>query len=333
MLAVAAAVAFIASLALTPSAGWLGRRLGLLDLPDGVRKLHSSPVPKTGGLAVLTAWCIVALGAGVDGVVIAVCSSMAALGLLDDAWDLRPLTKLTAQLAVGTALATTPLVLDVLVVPGLGVFPLGVLAIPVTAVWFAGVVNALNLVDGLDGLTGGLGLVAGGTLAALLAGASPALALAAAALAGALAGFLPTNAHTARIFLGDGGALFVGAVLACISLEAATTLSMPAGVLPLAVPLVDTTLTLLRRAVARQPLLRGDRGHIHHRLLELGLSHGGAVLLLWGVGMLAAAGALAAAVAPVLGTVILGLVGVSAVFTAWRFGYLGESPGRVDLRA
>ena len=324
--------ALILALVATPAARALGWRLGWLDHPDGGRKRHPSPIPRTGGLAVVAAWGLVAAGAGVPWAILLPTLAMAALGLADDAWDLRPRTKLAVQLLVGALVGATPLALDTVLLPGVGALALGPLAVPATALWFAGVVNAQNLIDGLDGLSGGVGLVAASAFAGLLLAGAPGAALAAAALAGALGGFLPWNVHRARVFLGDCGALAVGAVLATTSLATAAALPITVPLLVLLVPVGDMVLTLLRRAVAGAPLLRGDRGHVHHRLLDLGLPHTGAVAALWSVGTVGACAAVASTTDPrvAIGAALGG--GVLVVLTALALGYLRPAH-RVGQRA
>jgi UDP-GlcNAc:undecaprenyl-phosphate GlcNAc-1-phosphate transferase len=187
----------------------------------------------------------------------------------------------------------------------------------VTVVWLMGCTNAVNLIDGLDGLAGGITLV--GT-ASILVGAmisgNAELMVAAAPLAGALIGFLVFNFNPASIFLGDCGSLVLGFLLGCYSLlwmETSTTLiAVAAPLMTLSIPLLDTTLAMARRYLSGRPLFRPDRSHIHHRLLLRGLSHRNAVLCLYGAG----------AVAGLLGLSLLGAHGHwrTLVFAAFVLG-------------
>jgi UDP-GlcNAc:undecaprenyl-phosphate GlcNAc-1-phosphate transferase len=164
---------------------------------------------------------------------------------------------------------------------------------PITLVWLIGCANAFNLIDGVDGLASGVGLFA--TVTTLVAGLMQPnipLVLATAPLAGALLGFLRYNFSPASIFLGDCGSLFIGFILGCYAViwsqQSATLLGMTAPLMALAIPLLDTGLAIVRRFLRRQPILAGDRGHIHHRLLDRGFSPRTVALLLYGVCSIAA---------------------------------------------
>ena len=176
---------------------------------------------------------------------------------------------------------------------------IGIFAAPLSVLWIVGVTNAFNLVDGLDGLSAGLALISSVSLAAVFLIAGQRITAGCVlVLAGALLGFLPYNAYPAKIFLGDTGAASIGFVLACFALKGGSTLSAGfATVLPILVlglPVAETLISMARRLVRRAEkrgsgVFEADRGHIHHRLLELGMDHRRVVLLLYGVGLLCAA--------------------------------------------
>jgi UDP-GlcNAc:undecaprenyl-phosphate GlcNAc-1-phosphate transferase len=312
-----ASVSFVIALLSTPLVARLAVRWGWLDRPDGRRKLHHHPVPTVGGVAVVIAFAIaaahlqiVARKPGGPADLIAIWRPLVAsaivlmlLGLVDDARGVRPLTKLLVQTVVGAYLFACGFRIESVSNPFGGPIELGAFALPVTLLWLVGMSNALNLIDGLDGLAAGLSLVStvGLLFAALFTGRLE-VALVAAALAGALVGFLPYNFNPARIFLGDCGSLPVGLVLAAIavrgSMKASAALVVSLPLLALALPILDVALAIVRRFVRRKPVFVGDHDHIHHRLVELGLTPRRAVITLYAVGMLFTVLALAIAIGP-----------------------------------
>ena len=295
---------------LTPLAIALARRWGLVDLPNA-RKVHAAPTPRVGGaaialatvggagLALAVAWAYgAAVGQGRELIALLTASAVVfGVGLADDLLDVPSKFKLLALLAASAALCGGGVVIDALIYnSGATVWPLGYAAWPVTMLWVVGVTVSLNFMDGLDGLAGGIGAIASAVLAAALVAAGQAdLAACALALCGALLGFLWFNAHPARVFMGDGGSMFVGFALAglCVAASgrpgvgATTGLVLPA--LALGVPISDTALTLVRRSVLqRRSMFSAEDGHLHHRLLNIGLGQKHAVWLIWGVTLAAA---------------------------------------------
>jgi UDP-GlcNAc:undecaprenyl-phosphate GlcNAc-1-phosphate transferase len=284
-------VALIASLVLTP---WL-RRLALavrvLDRPNH-RKVHRAPIPKLGGVAVFLAW-LVAVGFGGTLAVIremgflvkaapvvmaATCG--VALGLWDDVRDLPGRWKLFGQLLIGLLLVLGGVQIDRISNPFGGeiVFPEW-LSISVTLLWVAGMMNAVNLIDGLDGLAAGVVAIASvGLVVAGFQAQNFFSIVVFAALAGACGGFLAYNFFPAKIFLGDAGSQFLGVILAAAPLmdfpyKSATAVALLIPLTSLALPISDTWLALLRRFRGRRSVFRADKYHLHHRLLNMGLSH------------------------------------------------------------
>ncbi|MDX2167196.1 MAG: MraY family glycosyltransferase [Deltaproteobacteria bacterium] len=331
-----AAAAVIAA-AVTPLVRRLALAIGAVDEPGG-RHLHEGRIPRLGGLAVLTgvggalaltAWSGVDLGALLaaygwhSGWLLAGALIVAAAGAVDDIVGLGPLAKLGWQLLAGVmALAggygfsavTNPL--------GGGVIDFGWLGPLVTLLWVVGVTNAFNLIDGLDGLAAGVGLIAALTLVAVSAiEQRPDAALLGCALGGALAGFLFFNFNPATIFLGDSGSLLLGYALAVLSIQSlqkgTTTVLITVPLLALGLPLMDVALALLRRSLAAGAgaIFRADAAHIHHRLLGRGLSHRRAVLVLYAVCVAFSGLAFLAVVARgKVDTLIVGLVVVATFF-------------------
>jgi UDP-GlcNAc:undecaprenyl-phosphate GlcNAc-1-phosphate transferase len=213
---------------------------------------------------------------------------------------LRAIYKLTAQIVVASAAFACGFRIGAVQLPLLGALSMGVFALPITVLWIVGVTNAVNLIDGLDGLAAGVSFFAAFTsfVIASISG-SWGTALMMAALMGALVGFLFFNFNPARIFMGDSGSYFLGFVLATTALggslqqKASTAVSLLVPVLALGVPIFDTLFSMMRRILERRPLFSADRGHVHHRLLDLGLTHRRAVVLLYGVSLALAGGAIA----------------------------------------
>jgi UDP-GlcNAc:undecaprenyl-phosphate GlcNAc-1-phosphate transferase len=237
-------------------------------------------------------------------------------GLIDDFFNLRPAYKLMGQIAAGVAVFWNGLRIEA--VAGLSV-PLW-LSLLLTVLWLLLCSNAFNLIDGLDGLCAGMGFVATVALfAAALIQGNVALAHATFPLAGALLGFLFYNFNPATVFLGDSGALLIGFLLGCYGIiwteKTATLLSVAVPLLALSMPLLDVSVSIVRRLLRRQPIFSADRGHIHHRLLDLGLSPRSAVLLLYLFGMVVASLALLLSHPPWIG--FQGILIVAFCLIAW----------------
>ncbi len=210
------------------------------------------------------------------------------VGAIDDMRSLGPWPKLAAQTLAACVAYAFDYRIESVDLPGIGVISLGGFALPITVMWFLGIINALNLIDGLDGLAAGIAFFAA-TANGIIAYYNDAhvVALLSAALAGSLLGFLRHNFSPASIFMGDSGSMFLGFVLAATSLAGATIKSSTAVAIlapfvALGVPIFDTMLAMVRRTLRRQSVFAADRGHIHHALLDLGLTHRRTVLLLYG---------------------------------------------------
>ena len=306
--------ALVSSLAITPLVARTCVRVGLLDRP-GARKVHATPVPRLGGVAIalslaLTLGIAVVLDAHPAGrpipdprsllPIISGASLIFAIGLWDDVDAVGPWTKLLAQsVAVAVVIGGAPRIEQVTIFGT--THALGWLAVPATAVWVLVITNAFNLMDGLDGLAGGLIAIAAITCAAvLMTRGELASAMLLVALVGAVLGFLTYNFHPAKIFMGDSGSLLSGFLLAVTAIsghqKGATTLAVGVPLLIFALPLADTLVAIARRllgfgaapaaggaTVGRilARLVTGDRAHIHHRLLQSGLSQRTAVLILY----------------------------------------------------
>lgn len=337
------ALAGAAAFALTPLVIAEARRAGALDYP-GAQKVHAEPVPTLGGLGLVAAvlgtlWVLRATGSGIalrETVAFTLAAApVVAVGVWDDVRSCSIPMKLGAHFLAGAILYASGLRVVELTNPLGPTLELGHLGFVVTLVWVATVINALNLVDGLDGLAAGVGGIAALSLGVvgILQGERE-VALASFVLAGAVAGFYPYNFPRARVFLGDVGSTFIGLVLASVALlenrktTAAMTLLLP--LVALGLPVVDTVFAVVRRAARGRNPLRRDMGHLHHRLLRLGLSPQRAVG--WMLGVSAGFGAVAVLLtrlpkqAALSVTVLLGLTVLGAVV---RLAYL-ERRGRPD---
>ena len=339
-----ALTAAVAALVFTPLVRVLAARVGALDVPDG-RRVHDVAVPRLGGVAVLLA-CVVtlalapALGSDVRGLLVARGWDVGALlvgvliviatGVVDDTRGLRPLPKLGFQIVAaavavgggyGFAGMRNPLTGDFVA--------FGVLAPVLTVGWIVAITNAFNLIDGLDGLATGVGLIASAALLAIsLSEGRADAACVWATLGGALAGFLRYNFNPASIFLGDSGSLLLGYLFAVLSAQSlqkgAATVVVVAPLLALGFPIMEVVLTFLRRTLVSglASVIRADREHIHDRLVARGMTHRGAVLTLYAV--CAAFGGLAFLAVLASGpgnTIVVGLAAAATIAGVRALGY------------
>lgn len=342
-------VAAVVVAALTPLVARVARRLGAVSGPGG-RHIHEMATPRLGGVAIAIACCVPLVGAfvvdsGVSRIVerswqqpVAILLGglvLCAVGALDDVRGVRAGTKLTFQILAASVAFALGLRIEAIDLPYLGVQQMGVFALPVTLLWIVGVTNAVNLIDGLDGLAAGIVFFASLTnfVVALVAG-SVLVALVMACVMGAMIGFLLYNFNPAKIFMGDSGSYFLGYVLATASLagnlaKASTTVSLLVPLIALGVPVFDTLFSILRRFAQRRSIFSADREHIHHRLIDLGLTHKRAVLTLYAASIVFMVAAIVLALgrdwsvglAILAATVVmLGLVRFGKYFDAIRLG-------------
>ena len=298
-----AAKAFLIALVLTPIIRDIFRAYNVVDRP-GRRKVHAFPIPRVGGIAIAVAYAAAFVSFSDFSNSLPTHDSPAwkllpgaavvfFTGLIDDFFNLRPIYKVIGQTLGGALVFYNGLRIDAVTGWSLP----GWLSLLLTLSWLLLCSNAFNLIDGLDGLCAGMGFVATLALfAAALIQNNTSLAHATFPLAGALLGFLCYNFNPATVFLGDSGALLIGFLLGCYGMiwteKTATLLSVTVPFLALSIPLLEVSLSIVRRFLRHQPIFSADRGHIHHRLLDLGLSPRSAVLSLYLFAMLAAAFAL-----------------------------------------
>jgi UDP-GlcNAc:undecaprenyl-phosphate GlcNAc-1-phosphate transferase len=282
-------LAFTVTLVLTPAARNLAWKFNAVSRPDGNRRQHARPTAVWGGVAVfaglalgIAASCLFLIGIvdtlSLVSLMSALCISsgmLCLLGCYDDAFDMRAGSKLFGQIV-----SILPIIAAGCSASHLCFFgwemDLGWFGIPCTIIWLILGINALNLIDGIDGLASLLGLAIAGALAAIAFGLGlPDVMMVALTLCGALAGFLVHNRPPAKIYLGDCGSMVIGLVLATLALRVGPmpgTASLTVLGALLFVPLLDTTLAVIRRILSGRGLMAADRGHVHHRLLDRGLS-------------------------------------------------------------
>jgi UDP-GlcNAc:undecaprenyl-phosphate/decaprenyl-phosphate GlcNAc-1-phosphate transferase len=295
------AVALVVGLAATPVVRLMAIDRGFLDHPDP-RKVHTSPIPRVGGVAMILAFGL-AIGAAAFvapdfrsagelepnrvPAILAGVALLAVVGIIDDLNGMRARVKLVAQMGAATLAWLLGLRIELLQFPW-GTIDVGVLSLPLTVVWIVAVINAVNLIDGLDGLASGVALTVLGAFVVVAAGDGVDSALiVSAACAGAAVGFLAYNLHPAEIIMGDTGSMFLGFVVAAVAISITQDGLNPASpwvpIVALAVPIADTLFAIVRRKARGGSVFEADMGHIHHQLLNLGMGQRDAMLLLTAV--------------------------------------------------
>jgi len=297
----------IASLALaimlTPLVKKFAFRVGAVDVPNA-RKVHSRIMPRLGGLAIYTSFTLTVLllmyfipdnlmmasNRNLIGALLTGGTVIVLLGALDDRFDLNAKLKLLVQIGAACIVVFGfDIKMNIVNIPfGTAMQPLGEwIGIPLTIFWIVGVTNAINLIDGLDGLAAGVSAIAIASIMGMgVIMGNGTVVLLAIVLLGSILGFLVFNFHPAKIFMGDSGALFLGFSLAMLSMlgfKQITVLSFVTPLLIIGVPLSDTFFAIVRRWVHKKPLMKADKGHLHHCLQQLGFSHRKTVLIIYGI--------------------------------------------------
>ena len=286
----AAVVAFIT----TPVVRSLAFKVGAVDVPRDNRRMHKHPIPRMGGLAIFFGFILSALifiplttplrGMLLGAVVIVI------LGIFDDIYALPAMPKFLIQILAALIAVLMGNRIDILSNPNIfssdPYWVLGWLSIPISVIWIVGITNAVNLIDGLDGLACGVSTISSMTLLVIaLTVSEPDVAVLTAALAGACIGFLPYNLNPAKIFMGDTGSTFLGFILAVVSIQGLfksyAIISFAVPFLMLGLPIFDTCFAIFRRVSHGQSPMAPDRGHIHHRLIDMGFSQKQAVAVLY----------------------------------------------------
>ncbi|MBT9670982.1 undecaprenyl/decaprenyl-phosphate alpha-N-acetylglucosaminyl 1-phosphate transferase [Secundilactobacillus kimchicus] len=309
----------ILSAVLTPFVRKLAFRVGAIDNPNA-RRVNKVPMPTMGGLAIFLAYTFatvfllreqiptVQLWGVFGGEVIIIVT-----GIIDDIFVLKPRQKvLGISLAALEVYFVAGLKMAHLTLPFVGMVDLGWLSLPVTWLWILAITNAVNLIDGLDGLATGVGIISLSTMGVtglfFLNVANTFVGVAIFALVAAMIGFLPYNFFPARIYLGDTGALFIGFMISVFSLyglKNVTIISVIIPVIILGVPITDTVYAILRRILNKQPISHADKHHLHHRLMQMGLTHRQTVLVIYGIALIFAFISLLYPISPMWGAALL----------------------------
>ncbi len=326
-------LAFVLSLGLTPLVRLLAKRTGAMCYPNS-RSVHRVPVPYLGGVAIYLASVIAMLVANtgektalpavaVGGFVILV------VGLIDDLRPMKPWQKLIGQFVSAGVVVKLGVSISFLKNPFSGEIVLvGAIALPLTLLWIVSFENLINWSDGLDGLAAGIvGITGTAMIFAISEAGAIAVAPEAAALAGAVFGFLPFNFHPASIFMGDAGAMYLGLALSVLSVQglvkSAVAMSILAPILTLMVPISDMAFSILRRKLSGRAASEADRDHLHHRLLELGMSQRQAVLSIYAVSLCFGILGLVSGFVPLsTGGPLAGLAVLGMFVVAYRAGLL-----------
>ncbi|MCD7776849.1 MAG: undecaprenyl/decaprenyl-phosphate alpha-N-acetylglucosaminyl 1-phosphate transferase [Firmicutes bacterium] len=290
-IAAATLAAALISLIATPPVRRLAIKIGAMDIPKDNRRMHKTPMPLIGGLAIFISFAVSSLVfMGLDEMKLSIYIGaviIILLGVFDDIYDIKAIIKFIVQIIVAVILISDGILID-----GFSVFGtyvnLGWMAYPITTLWIVALVNAFNLIDGLDGLSCGMSAICCISLfvVAMLMGNTHS-AMLAAVLFGACVGFLPYNFYPAKIFMGDTGAYFLGYMMAVISIEGvfkvSAVISFLLPIIIFALPLFDTIFAFTRRILKGEGPFTPDKKHLHHRLIEAGLSQRQAVGVLYSI--------------------------------------------------
>ncbi|MEA3376935.1 MAG: MraY family glycosyltransferase [Chloroflexota bacterium] len=325
--------ALVLAIGATPIARFLAPRVGIIDQPEA-RKIHQDPIPRLGGAAILVAVILVAFVLGERfnfdqfGIILVGATGVSFMGLVDDRWGLRPMIKLVGQVAAALLLYGSGI--------HIGMFHYPALNLMATVLWVVCITNAINLLDNMDGLAGGVAAIAAAHFALMCSFSGQYLVGALSiALLGACLGFLFYNLNPASIFMGDSGSLFLGFVLAATGIklrfpENVTFVTWMVPVLVLGVPVFDTGLVILSRLRrGLNPLTSPGRDHVSHRLVAAGMSRQEAVLALYVVsfatGLVAIFVTQASVLEGYIGGGIAALVGLFGLWAMERPPFVGAS--------
>lgn len=326
-------ISLVVALLVTPIVKKIAIHWGVVDEPNH-RKVHSKLMPRLGGLAIyiafFTSFLWIAPKSNLTWGILIGGTIIVLTGVIDDKYQISPKFKLLGQLVAAIVVVLSGLKVEFINLPFDGIQTFGVLSIPITIFWIVGVSNAINLIDGLDGLAAGVSGIATATILVMsLILGNNTVSLLSVALLGAIIGFLFFNFHPAKIFMGDTGALFLGYMLASMSILGFKYVTLFAFVMPiliLGVPISDTFFAIVRRLVNKKPISEADKNHLHHRLLQLGLSHRQTVIVIYGVSIMFGLSAIFFTQATLWGAVlIVGLLLIALELAVEAIGLVGKS--------
>ena len=317
MLYITLAICFFASILLTPLVKKLAFKIGATDKPNQ-RKVHSRIMPRLGGLAIFLSFIIGTLISEPGNLmygefhwsIIIGAAIIILTGMVDDVKEISPKVKLFGQIAAAAVVVIYGgLKVEFINLPFGGIIGFGYLSIPITMIWIIGITNAINLIDGLDGLDDRVSSIALFSFAGMsMVMCNQYVTIMALIVGASTIGFLFYNFHPAKIFMGDTGALFLGYIIAVLSLlgyKNVTFISLIIPVIILGVPISDTFFAIIRRLVNKQPLSAPDKSHLHHCLLKLGFTHSQTVLLIYAMAALFGLAAFVFSQSTVWGSIIV----------------------------
>ena len=330
-----AAISVVLSALFTPLVKKAAFKFRVLDIPKDKRKIHKKPIPLLGGLAIYASFVLTlifktgALTNAEKGIVIGA-TIIVIGGIIDDKYDIKPRYKLIFQTLASLALINFGVKISLITNPMLNsnqYLNIGWLSVPLTIIWVIGITNALNLIDGLDGLAAGVALISSITIFIIaIMNARTDAAVLTAILSGAILGFLPYNFNPATIFMGDTGAQLLGFLLAAISMEgtikSAAAFAIAVPILALGIPIYDTLFAVIRRKVNGRPIMQADRGHLHHRLMDMGLTQRQTVVIMYLISaILGSFAIIAMQISNQRAYMVLTGVMLFLVFIAWKCGF------------
>ncbi|OFI06203.1 putative undecaprenyl-phosphate N-acetylglucosaminyl 1-phosphate transferase [Clostridium acetireducens DSM 10703] len=334
-LLILAILAFTISFMLTPFVKKFAFHINVIDIPKGKRKIHKKPIPLLGGLAIYISFILTLifklgkLSNSELGIIIGATIILIG-GFIDDKWDIKPLYKLLFQIAATIFLIFFGVKIKIITNPFFTYnqyINIGCFSIPLTIIWVIGITNAFNLIDGLDGLAAGVALISSITILVIaLLNQRNEAAILMAILSGSILGFLPYNFNPASIFMGDTGSQLLGFLLASISIEgaikSATAFAIAVPILALGLPIYDTLFAMIRRKINGKPIMQADKGHLHHRLLGLGLTQKQAVIIMYLVSaVLGSFAIIAMQISSQRSYFVLATVILILVIVAWKCGF------------
>jgi len=328
-------LAIIISFLITPLIRKMAVKFSVVSVPKDDRRIHKKTMPLLGGLAIYISFVVCLLlksgpiSQGETGILLGA-SIIAFYGVLDDKFELKPLQKLCFQILAACVLMIFDVKINFLTNP----FPTGNIYIdmhwfsyPLTLLWVVGITNAVNLIDGLDGLAAGIACIAAITIFIIASmngiNEAPFLTI---ILSGAIIGFLPYNFNPASIFMGEAGSALLGFLLAAISMEgaikSAVAFAIAVPILALGVPIYDTLFAIVRRKINGRPISMADKGHLHHRLLAMGLSQRQSVIVMYLISAFLGGIAIIAMQISIRNSyLLLGLIIVIFILVGWRYGF------------
>lgn len=289
--ALAVLCAGLIAFTMTPPVRVLAFRIGAVDIPLDQRRMHKKPIPRIGGLAIFfgfTASTMIFCNPTKELLTIWIGGFiLVALGILDDVFRLPAMLKFVVQIGAAVIAVVNGVVIDHISIGGNYVM-FGVWRIPITILWIVGLTNAINLIDGLDGLACGVSAISSASLfCVVLLNGDLHSAMITAILTASCIGFMPFNKNPAKIFMGDTGALFLGFTLAVMSVQGVfklhTVISFLVPLSIFALPLLDTTVAIIRRVAHGKSPFSPDRGHLHHKLVDMGFTQKNAVRILYAI--------------------------------------------------